>query len=75
MNASLERLRGSGYPAVFCLGHPDYYPRFGFERTDKKGIVCEYEAPPEAFMLLELRPGALEGWRGTMHYQPEFQGV
>src|SRR5688572_1456955 len=27
---SLEALRGEGHPAVFLVGHPTYYPRFGF---------------------------------------------
>ena len=33
----------------------------------------EFEVPDEVFMALELVPGALEGIRGTMKYQPEFR--
>ena len=55
------------------LGHPDYYPRFGFVPAKPKGIDCEFEVPDEAWMILELRQGALAGRRGTVRFQPEFR--
>jgi len=60
---------------VVVLGHPDYYPRFGFVPGKPKGIFCEFEAPGEAWMVLELRKGALAGRSGTVKYQPEFEGA
>ena len=54
------------------LGHPDYYPRFGFVPAKPRGIDCEFEVPNEAWMILELRQGALAGRRGTVRFQPEF---
>ena len=68
----LEMLRENGYEIVVVLGHPAYYPRFGFEQSDRYGIACEYSAPAEAFMVMELREGAFEGVRGTACYRPEF---
>lgn len=60
------------FVAIIVLGHPEYYPRFGFERADGHGIACPFEAPAEAFMVLPLRPGALAGLCGVVEYAPEF---
>jgi putative acetyltransferase len=68
----LEACRALGHGVVFLLGHPTYYPRFGFQPTARFGITCEFPAPDEAFMLIELVPGALHDRRGVMHYAPEF---
>ncbi len=72
MDAGLDYCRKLGHEVVFLVGHPQYYPRFGFIKAGEKGIKCEFEAPPEAFMLLELQPGALAGRKGMVRFQPEF---
>ena len=72
VRAGLEELRHTNYEIVVVLGHPDYYPRFGFSPASKYGINCEYDVPEEVFMILELREGALAGRSGTVKYQPEF---
>ena len=72
VRAGLDACRKLGCRAVFVLGHPDYYPRFGFVAASRYGIECRFEAPDEAFMALELEPGALEGLAGKMHYHPAF---
>ena len=71
--AGIEECRVLGHEVVVVLGHPDYYPRFGFVPARPKGIECEFEAPDEAWMILEIREGALAGRRGTVRFQPEFQ--
>lgn len=58
--------------AVFVLGHPEYYPRFGFVPASRKGLRCEYPVPDEVFMVTELVEGALGGVRGLVKYHPEF---
>ena len=75
MRAGLERCRAQGVPWVIVLGHPGYYPRFGFTPASGFGVRCAYPAPDEAFMALELVPGALRGVAGTAHYEPEFDGM
>jgi putative acetyltransferase len=72
VRAGLERCRSAGAVAVVVLGHPEYYPRFGFVPAARFGLRCEYEVPEEAFMALELQPGALAGLRGTVRYHPAF---
>ncbi|HWS11539.1 MAG TPA: N-acetyltransferase [Rhodocyclaceae bacterium] len=71
----LERCREIGCDAVVVLGHPAYYPRFGFVPAARFGIGCEYDAPAEAFMILELRPGALAGAGGTVRYHAAFAAL
>jgi putative acetyltransferase len=61
-----------GFKSVVVLGSPAYYPRFGFIPAKKKGLGCEYPVPEEAFMVLELESGALEGSFGMVKYRSEF---
>ena len=77
VRAGLEECRRKGFGVIAVLGHPHYYPRFGFAPGIKYGIKSEYaDAPPEAFMVLELKPGALGALKGcTLKYMPEFNGV
>jgi len=72
IRTGLEECRSLGYEVVVVLGHPTYYPRFGFVPAKPKGITCEFEVPEEAFMVLELREGALRGRSGMVKFQPEF---
>src|SRR5512143_264498 len=45
MNTGLEECRQLGHERVIVLGHPDYYPRFGFERASRHEVRFEIEAP------------------------------
>jgi putative acetyltransferase len=73
VRAGLEKCRRLGHEIILVLGHPDYYPRFGFVSAKPKGIDCEFEVPEEAWMIMELREGALAGRRGIVRFQPEFK--
>jgi predicted N-acetyltransferase YhbS len=64
--------RTLGYSSIFVLGHPDYYPRFGYISTCKWGIPPPHGAPSEAFMAIELAPGSLTGVSGVAKFLPEF---
>lgn len=75
VRAGLERCRALGSGAVVVLGHPAYYPRFGFSPSVHFGIRSEYEVPEEAFMVLELQPGFLRGISGTVQYHAAFAKV
>ena len=54
--AGLDAARSFGENAVVVLGHPDYYPRFGFTRASLAGISAPMEVPDEALMALGLDP-------------------
>ena len=71
----LAECRDAAWAGVVVLGHPEYYPRFGFVRASAFGITCEYPVPDEVFMALELIPGALSGHGGIARYRPEFSTV
>ena len=71
--AGLNECRRNGHEIIFVLGHPNYYPRFGFVPAKRKGVECEFEVPDEAWMVLELREGALAGRQGTVSFQLEFK--
>lgn len=75
VRAGLQRCRDLSHGAVVVLGHPAYYPRFGFQPAARLGIGCEYDVPEDAFMLLELEPGYLQRASGTVAYHPAFAGL
>lgn len=75
VRAGLERCKELGATAVVVLGHPEFYPQFGFAPAVRFGLRCEYDVPEEAFMAIELRPGALHGVSGTVKYHAAFSNV
>ena len=68
----LNRCIKIGYGAIIVLGHPEYYPKFGFVPSTKYNISCEYNVPEEVFMILELRKDFLKGISGIAKYHPVF---
>jgi putative acetyltransferase len=73
--AGLRECKRLGHEVVVVLGHPEYYPRFGFVPASQRGIRSEYDVPDEVFMVAELTPGALKGREGLAKYHPEFSNV
>jgi len=71
----LKRSKELGYHSVIVLGHSAYYPRFGFITASEKDIKSPFEVPDEAFMVIELQKGALNGVQGTVCYPEAFSGV
>ena len=72
LEAALQAARELGHQAVVVLGHPDFYPRFGFVPAADRGITAPFEVPREAFLVRELLPGALEGVSGIVTYPAPF---
>jgi len=56
--------------AIFVLGHPAYYCRFGFSADLAAKIAAPFAGP--SFMALELVPGALAGVAGAVTYPAAF---
>lgn len=73
VRAGLDACRAQDQPIVFVLGHPAYYPRFGFVPAPPLGLTSEFPVPDEVFMVAELAAGALAGRRGVVRYHPRFQ--
>jgi putative acetyltransferase len=76
VKAGLELIEKAKYPFVIVLGHPAYYPRFGFVPASRYKIGCGYEnVTDEAFMILVLSRETLDGVSGVAKYRPEFAAV
>jgi putative acetyltransferase len=66
----LEAMIEQGFEAVFVLGHPAYYPRFGFSAALARRLTSAYTG--DAFMALELSADALSGDVGYVTYPDAF---
>jgi putative acetyltransferase len=69
IRAGLDKLSAAGVDLVFVLGHPGYYPRYGFEPAGVHGLAAPYPIPEKdagAWMVQELRDGVLGTVRGTI---------
>ena len=72
VRAGLETCQEIGVAIVVVVGHPDYYPRFGFQLASNHGLWFKSpEFDPYVFVM-ELVPGALSGPSGSIEYHPEF---
>lgn len=67
----LAACRVLGAVGVVVIGHPEFYPRFGFLPGSRLGLQVEFEVPDEAFMALELVEHALRS-RGLVRYHAAF---
>jgi putative acetyltransferase len=70
----MQRMEAGLHPFVVVLGHPDYYPRFGFTKASTHGIRCAFSGvPEEAFMISILDVDGMAGVAGTAYYRQEFE--
>jgi putative acetyltransferase len=74
VRVGLDACRAAVALGVVVVGHPTYYPRFGFVPASRFGLSCAFEVPDEVFMALELTPGALAGHGGLVRFHPAFGG-
>ncbi len=72
INAAIERLQAKRTPFILVLGHPEYYPKFGFEPASRYGIRSEWDVPEAAFMILTLRKPEAGGLSGVARFRGEF---
>jgi putative acetyltransferase len=66
----LDWLRHRGERIVLVLGHPGYYPRFGFSAEKARSLESPFH--PDSFMAMDLSPGALHGIHGKVRYPAAF---
>jgi putative acetyltransferase len=71
----LRQCKQLGAQAVVVVGHPQYYPRFGFAPARRYGIRCEYDVPDDVFMIAELERQALRALSGLVRYDAAFGGA
>lgn len=73
MRHSIARARELGYRAILIYGHPDYYPRFGFQRAARYGVTTPKGDSFDSLMAMELYDGALDGLSGKFYEDEVFQ--
>lgn len=64
-----------GHRIVICVGHPQFYQRFGFVPARPSGLELPFSAPDEVFLVRELAQDALHGIRGLVQYPDAFSTV
>ena len=69
------KLKDAGWPFIIVLGHPNFYPRFGFRPAGVLGITCEWEVPEDVFMILGLDEEKMQSVSGLAKYRHEFSSV
>ena len=72
VTTGLEGCRKLGLDYAVVLGHPNYYPRFGFAAASSFALSCAYPVPDEVFMARALRPDGLKDHRGRVQYHEVF---
>lgn len=75
VSSALNACKESGYKHIFVLGHPNFYPRFGFASSKGFGINPPFPVPHEVFMAVELESGSLSGMHGMIEYPAAFNSV
>jgi len=75
VSAGLERCRMERHARVLVVGDPAYYSRFGFVPASRFGLKCPFPVPEEAFMAIELEPGAFAQVSGVVRYGHEFEDL
>lgn len=72
----LDEIRAAGCPFVVVVGHPEYYPRFGFVPASTRGLRSQWEGMPDAaFMVRVFDEDAMAGLTGIARYRDEFEEV
>ena len=72
VRTGIAKLREKLCPFIIVLGHPEYYPRFGFEPASHHGVRSEWEVPDEAFMIRLLDDIETDGSSALAKYRREF---
>jgi putative acetyltransferase len=71
----LKRAKDQGFKHAVVLGHPEFYPKFGFVPASTKGIEAPFPVPDEVFMAIELKEGSLDQIKGKIVYPSAFDTV
>lgn len=73
IKAGHKKAINCGFDSVILIGHPEYYPRFGYKPASGWGIKTHYQLPSDdVFMAVELKENALKNITGMVMFPPEF---
>lgn len=71
----LQVAKKLGHKSVIVVGHPEYYPKFGFRQASHWNIKAPFEVPDNAFLAMELVKNELNNNSGVVEYPKEFHDV
>lgn len=74
IEAGHRRAKELGFCSIIVVGHPTYYPRFGYTPASKWNISAQFAVPDDCFMALELTKDGLKGVSGRVEHAREFFG-
>lgn len=60
------------FKVVIVVGHPKYYPRFGFTPAKNWGIKLPFDVPDDVFLALELKENTLKNCSGIVEFPKEY---
>ena len=75
VDAGNRKLKEAGVPFIIVVGHPNFYPRFGFKPASALAMKCEWDVPDDVCMLLLLDEVKMMGVSGLVKYRHEFLTV
>ena len=67
-----QKAKELGFESVILLGHPTYYPKFGYRKASEFDIQLPFDVPDENCMAIELVIDALKNVNGMVEYPKEF---
>ena len=70
--AGIQECRRLGAVGVVVVGHPKFYPRFGFVAASTFGLTCEFEVPDDVFMAVEFVDRAMSATGAKIRYHLVF---
>lgn len=72
IEGGIAACREGGHAIIVVVGHPQYYPRFGFQPARPSKLEAPFPVDDDAFMVLALTPNALERAGGMVTYPAPF---
>src|SRR5262249_13191082 len=75
VEAGNRHLKDAECPFIIVLGHPTFYPRFGFQPASAHAVTCDWNVPDDVFMLLVLDEARMRGVSGLAKYRDEFSAL
>lgn len=70
IKAGIEEVKKLKNSLIIVLGHPEYYPKFGFVAASKYGLKSKYDVPDEVFMALSFKD--IKWDNAVVKYRQEF---
>lgn len=70
---SISQAKAADWQAIFLLGAPAYYSRFGFQTKLAQEFTSPFSGP--YFMAIEVEEGCLQGKIGNVNYAPAFSAL